>query len=46
MIHGWRCVIAAASGLSDRVKETAKVACHLFFGILALTVDQLLRLGT
>ena len=29
-----------------RVKGAAKVACHLFFGIRALTVDPLLRLGT
>ena len=26
------------------VRGHAKVACHLFFGVLALTVDQLMRL--
>ena len=27
-----------------RVRGHAKVACHLFFGVLALTVEQLMRL--
>ena len=27
-----------------RVRGPAKVMCHLMFGILALTVDQLIRL--
>lgn len=32
-------------GRHVRVREPAKVACHLMWGILALTVDQLFRLG-
>jgi IS5 family transposase len=32
-------------GREIRVRGAAKVAAHLMFGILALTVDQLLRLG-
>ncbi|MCY4203862.1 MAG: transposase, partial [Aestuariivita sp.] len=31
-------------GRHIRVQGATKVACHLFFGILALTVEQLLRL--
>ena len=31
-------------GRHVRVRGPAKVACHLFFGILALTVDRLMRL--
>ena len=31
-------------GRNVRVRGHAKVACHLMFGILALTCDQLLRL--
>jgi hypothetical protein len=31
-------------GRTLRVRGHAKVACHLMFGILALTCDQLLRL--
>jgi Transposase DDE domain len=31
-------------GRTVRVRGHAKVACHLMFGILALTCDQLLRL--
>ena len=33
-------------GDSIRVRGHKKVMCHLMFGILALTVDQLLRLLT
>ena len=29
-----------------RVRGAGKVMAHLMFGVLALTVDQLLRLGT
>ena len=29
-----------------RVRGHAKVLCHLMFGIVALTVDQLMRLVT
>jgi hypothetical protein len=29
-----------------RVRGNAKVMCHLMFGVLALTVDQILRLIT
>jgi hypothetical protein len=29
-----------------RVRGAAKVFCHLMFGVLALTVDQLMRLLT
>jgi hypothetical protein len=32
-------------GREIRVRGAAKVMAHLMFGILALTVDQLLRLG-
>ena len=32
-------------GRHVRVRGHAKVACHLMFGILALTVDQLIRLA-
>ena len=31
-------------GRHVRVRGHAKVLCHLMFGLLALTVDQLLRL--
>ena len=31
-------------GRHIRIQGATKVACHLFFGILALTVEQLLRL--
>ena len=31
-------------GRNVRVRGHAKVLCHLMFGILALTVDQLMRL--
>ncbi len=31
-------------GRHIRVQGATKVACHLFFGILVLTVEQLLRL--
>jgi len=31
-------------GRHVRVRGHAKVACHLFFGVLALTVQQLMRL--
>jgi len=31
-------------GRHVRVRGHAKVACHLFFGVLALTVDRLMRL--
>ena len=30
-------------GRNIRVRGNAKVFCHLMFGVLALTVDQLLR---
>ncbi len=33
-------------GRSVRVRGHAKVLCHLMFGIVALTVDQLMRLVT
>ena len=33
-------------GRTVRVRGNAKVMCHLMFGILALTVDQLLRFVT
>ena len=33
-------------GLMIRVRGNAKVMCHLMFGILALTVDQLTRFVT
>jgi hypothetical protein len=29
-----------------RVRGLAKVFCHLMFGVLALTIDQLMRLIT
>jgi hypothetical protein len=29
-----------------RVRGNAKVMCHLMFGIVALTADQILRLST
>jgi hypothetical protein len=32
-------------GKHVRVRGAAKVMAHLMFGIVALTVDQLLRLG-
>ena len=32
-------------GRHVRVRGHAKVACHLMFGIVALTVDQLMRLA-
>ena len=32
-------------GRHVRVRGHAKVACHLFFGVLALTVDRLMRLN-
>ena len=32
------------SGRNVRVKGNAKVMCHLIFGLLALTVDQLMRI--
>jgi hypothetical protein len=35
---------ASLAGRNVRVRGHAKVACHLMFGILALTCDQLLRL--
>ena len=31
---------------ASRVRGAAKVFCHLMFGVLALTVDQLMRLLT
>ncbi len=33
-------------GRTVRVRGNAKVMCHLMFGILALTADQILRLIT
>ena len=33
-------------GRHMRVRGDAKVFCHLMFGVLALTVDQLIRLVT
>jgi len=30
----------------QRVRGHAKVLCHLMFGVLALTIDQLMRLVT
>jgi hypothetical protein len=33
-------------GRMIRVRGHAKVMCHLMFGVLALTADQLLRLVT
>ena len=33
-------------GRTVRVRGHAKVRCHLMFGIVALTVDQLIRLVT
>jgi hypothetical protein len=33
-------------GRHVRVRGHAKVFCHLMFGVLALTVDQLIRLVT
>ena len=32
-------------GRTVRVRGSVKVACHLTLGILALTVDQLMRLA-
>ena len=32
-------------GRHVRVRDHGKVACHLMFGMLALTVDQLLRMA-
>ena len=33
-----------AGGRNVRVRGASKVMCHLMFGVLALTVDQLMRL--
>jgi len=33
-------------GRDVRVRGHAKVFCHLMFGVLALTIDQLMRLVT
>jgi hypothetical protein len=53
MLYDFRTMVERINGrLKDefgdsfvRVREAVKVKCHLMFGILALTVDQIFRVG-